>query len=156
MGHSSRARSSDAPGLGDLAEDPAISVFRTLVSESRSGLIARALHFTTVLMLAGWGPERVRAVLRDYESQAYPDAFASGEADRFATFLEGQLDRLPPVPYLPDVLGFEHALVRAALYGERATVRWGIDPVELFEALDEGRVPVGLATRESAMEIVPE
>ena len=43
------------------------------------------------------------------------EIFTSGEADRFACFLRERLDRLPPTPYLRDVLRLEHALVRALL-----------------------------------------
>lgn len=139
-----------------LAEDPAIAVFRKLIGEFRSGRISRALHYTTILMLANWGPARVHALLAEYTAQCYPDIFTSGEADRFACFLRERLDRLPLSPYLRDVLHFEHALVRAALYRERTTVQWDIDPTELFDTLEQGRVPAAVTAQKVTMEIVPQ
>ena len=60
---------------------------------------------------------------------------------------------MPSSPYLRDVLHFEHALLRAALYGERTTVQWDIDPTELFDALEQGRVPDTVRPLKLAMEI---
>ena len=78
-----------------------------------------------------------------------------GAEDRFACFLQERLDVLPPTPYLREVLGFEHALVRAALYGERSRLKWDVDPTELFETLEQGRVPAKVRSQELTMEIVP-
>ena len=146
---------SDLHDTSDLARDPAIAMIRKLIGEFRSSRISRALHFTTILMLASWGPARVHALLAEYEDQCYPDIFTSGEADRFACFLRERLDVLPPAPYLRDVLSFEHALVRAALYGERTKLQWDIDPTELFDTLEQGRVPAAVNSQKSTMEIVP-
>ena len=156
VGHLSNDRHGGQPGLGDLATDPAIAIFRKLIGEFRKGRIARALHFTTILMFSGWGAKCVHELLDEYEAQCYPDIFTSGEADHFACFLRERLDRLPPAPYLRNVLCFEHALVRAALYCERATVQWDIDPTELFDALDQGCVPATVTTRNFSMDIVPQ
>jgi len=142
--------------IAELAADPAIPLFHRLIGEGRSGQISRAMHFTTIVMLAAWGSDAVHALLEEYSSEVYPDTFASGEADRFARFLRGRLDRLPPAPYLDEVLSFEHALVRAALYGEPATVRWAIDPAELFASLERGVLPTSVAEQSFAMEIRPE
>jgi uncharacterized protein (UPF0276 family) len=159
VGHPAADMAEPATGtteLAGLADDPAIAIFNKLIGDARSGQIGRALHFTTILMLASWGPATVRALLDEYQSQTYPDTFAAGEGDRFARFLASRLDRLPSSPYIRQVLGFEHALVRAALYGERATVQWEIDPVELFDTLEQGRVPATVTPQTFAMEIVPQ
>ncbi|HET9522108.1 MAG TPA: hypothetical protein VFO73_13755, partial [Candidatus Limnocylindrales bacterium] len=142
-------------GLADLALDPAIPLFRRLVEEGRSGQLSRALHYTTIVMLASWGSDAVHTVLDDYSAEVYPDAFAAGEADRFACFLRGRLDRMPPARYLTQVLSFEHALVRASLFGESSTIRWSIDPSELFESLDRGVLPTSVTERDFHMEIKP-
>ena len=143
------------PPFAELALDPAIPLFRRLVDEGRSGQLSRALHYTTIVMLASWGPARVHTLLGDYSAEVYPDAFAAGEADRFARYLRGRLERLPPTPYLSVVLSFEHALVRASLYGEPATIRWSIDPTELFESLDQGVLPASMSGQAFDMEIRP-
>jgi uncharacterized protein (UPF0276 family) len=156
VGHPTADMTEPAPDLAGLADDPAIAIFNKLIGEARSGQIARGLHFTTILMLASWGPATVQALLDEYQSETYPDIFAAGEGDRFARFLASRLDRLPPSPYIREVLRFEHALVRAALYGERATVQWNVDPVELFDTLELGRVPETVTPQSFAMEIVPQ
>lgn len=154
-GHDLSDRMEDDANLAELAADPAINLFRRLIGEGRNGQISRAMHFTTIVMLASWGPDAVHALLDEYSREVYPDTFASGEADRFARFLRQRMDRLPPTPYLEEVLSFEHALVRAALYGEPATVRWTIDPTELFDSLERGVVPTSVREHSFAMEIRP-
>lgn len=139
-----------------LARDAGMEVLRTLIDEFRDGRIARAMRFTTTLMLLHLGPSAVRELLRDYHASSFPDIFTSGEADRFAAFLRGRLSTLPPVPHLGEVLDFEHALIRAALYGARSRIEWSVDPAELFSALEAGQVPSGIRTVRFAMDVVPE
>ena len=82
--------------------------------------------------------------------------FASGEADRFAEYLQSQLARLPSSRFLPEVLRFEHALIRASLYGEASKIEWSVDPAELLGALEAGQLPSEVRTARFAMNIVPE
>jgi hypothetical protein len=84
-----------------LRTDNGIGVLRTLIGEFRDGRITRTMRFTLTLLLASLGPAAVQELLRDYHASAFPDLFASGEADRFAEYLQSQLARLPPVPFLP-------------------------------------------------------
>jgi hypothetical protein len=42
---------------------------------------------------------------------------------------------------LEEVLGFEHALVRATLFGESSTVHFIHEPTALLESLEQGQVP---------------
>ena len=156
VGHRTSEDADRLSKLAELAADPAVPLFNRLIGEGRSGQIARTLRYTTVLMIASWEPDVVHAVLSEYSTAVYPDAFAAGEADRFGRFLKGLLDRLPAAPYLPEVLAFEHALVRASLYGEPATVHWSVDPTELFESLDRGIVPTSITKQDLTMEIRPE
>lgn len=156
VGHRQAEAKARTATLDDLRDDPAIPLFRRLIGEGRSGQISRALHYTTVAMLACWGPERVHALLDDYSAEVYPDAFAAGEADRFARYVLGRLDRLPSVPYLAEILAFEHALARASLYGEPAVVRWSVDPAELFASLDRGVMPTAMEAHVFEMQISPE
>jgi hypothetical protein len=45
------------------------------------------------------------------------------------------------VPHLREVIAFEHALIRAHLYGDKTVVDWTADPTEILGALDQGRLP---------------
>jgi uncharacterized protein len=139
-----------------LALDPGLKVLQTLINEFRDGRISRAMRFTMILMLAHLGPNPVHDLLHDFHKNSFPDIFTSGEADRFAEYLRGRMATLPPVPFLADVLNFEHALIRAALYGATSRIEWNIDPGELFSALEAGRVPTAIRTVHFTMDVVPE
>ncbi len=139
-----------------LALDPGLKVLQTLISEFRDGRISRAMRFTMTLMLAHLGPGRVHDLLQDFHTNSFPDIFTSGEVDRFANFLRSRMTALPPVPFLAEVLEFEHALIRAALYGTASRIEWNIDPGELFSALETGRVPSAIHPLHFTMDVVPE
>jgi len=112
--------------------DEGVKILQTLIDEFRDGRISRVMRFTITLMLAHLGPAAVRDLLSDYHNSSFPDTFASGEADSFAVYLRGRVEVLPAVPFLADVLNFEHALIRACLYGASSRVEWSVDPAELF------------------------
>ncbi len=121
-----------------LRSNPGINVFRGLVHDARAGFISEGLHYTMSLLLAAAGPERVRELLAEYTRSRPPELFVSAEADGFARFLK---QRDLAVPYLEEVLNFEHALVRAALYDQATRVHFLHEPTALFESLDQGRLP---------------
>lgn len=135
-----------------LREDPGLPVFRQLVADARSGFISEGLHYTTSLLLGTLGPARVRELLDEFMRSCPPELFVSAESDHFASFLRG---RAIEVPYLDEVLGFEHALIRAALYDEEGTVQFAHDPTALFESLDRGVVPADAVLQGSAIRIRP-
>lgn len=136
-----------------LERDPGMQVLNTLIDEFRSGRISRALRFTLTLLLLGLGPVAVRELLQQYHRECFPDVFTSGEADRFAQFLRARLSQLPAVPYIADVLAFEHALIRATLYGAGSRIDWSCDPAELFEVLESGRMPQDIPRMQFSMDI---
>lgn len=129
---------------GALRGDGGVGILRKLVADARAGLISEGLRYSTTLLLCSLGGARVREILTAFMRTRPPELFASAEADAFANFLR-QLSL--PVAYLSEVLAFEHALVRAMLYGEGNTVTFTHDPVALFESLDEGRLPGELPQR---------
>jgi uncharacterized protein len=139
-----------------LTRDSGVKILQTLIGEARDSRISRALRFTTTLMLVQLGPGETHNLLRDYHAASFPDTFTTAEADRFAEYLRGRISLLPPVPFLAEVLNFEHALIRAALYGAKSRIEWDIDPSDLFGALEAGRIPSLKRTTRFAMEIVPE
>ena len=153
IGHETKDAGGTGFGLGD---DPGLEVLRTLIGEFRAGRIARALRFTTTAILVELGPRTMRALIDDYCKTCFPDVFTSGEADRFAAYLRGRLSSLRSVPYLAEILEFEHALVRAALYGASSRVVWVVDPVVLLMELYAGRRPAPKRVPRFSMQIVPE
>lgn len=132
----------DAGAWGQvLARDPGIALFRELIFDTRAGFVAQGLRYSMTLLLSALGPSQTRELLSEYAAAKPPELFASLESDRFAEFLRG---RLPRVTHLDEVLAYEHALVRASLYGEASTVTFTHDPAELLHSLECGRVPEAL------------
>ena len=142
-----------ATAEGRFADDPGIPVYRTLIDDARDGRLARAMRFTITLLLASLGRAAIAQVLSDFRAQSPVEIFSAVEADRFARFLRERLDRFAHVSYLAEVLEFEHALVRASLFGTSSRVTWSVDPTVLLAALEAGRLPGEMPQLESEMEI---
>lgn len=139
-----------------LARDPGVKVLQTLIGEFRDGRIARVMRYTMTMLLAHLGSDAVHELLNDYHAKSFPDLFTSGEADRFARYLRARMKTLPPMPFLDEILNFEHALIQAAVYGTKTRIEWCVDPAQLFDALAAGRIPSAVPITKFSMEIVPE
>jgi uncharacterized protein (UPF0276 family) len=122
----------------ELARDPGVTMLRRLAEEVRAGMVTDGLPLTSRLLLLTLGRERFRELLEHYWLTASPALFGITEADGFARFLTGEQ---PQIPFLPEVLGYEHALLRARRERARSTVRFRHDPAELLSALAAGELP---------------
>ena len=60
---------------------------------------------------------------------------------------------LTAVPYLEEVLTFEHALIAATLFGTGSDVRFTADPTQILEALDHGSLPNNLNPTPSSIRV---
>jgi len=118
-----------------LSSDAGLDVLRQLVFDSRAGFVSQGLRQTMTLLLGNLGPAVVRGLLQEFMHNQSPELFVSAEADSFARFLKAKAQDLC-VPYLEEVLGFEHALIRAVLHGECSTVTFKHEPSALFDALE--------------------
>lgn len=137
--------------FSELADDPGIDIIRQLVTEFRSASITRTLRYTVILLLLSCGSSEVRRLIDSY-CHTYPsDMYHSIEGDRFAHFLSNQKDLLTKVPYLEETLAFEHALIRAAVFGLSSEILWSVDPTKIFDALDSGTMPKSLPRETSTM-----
>ncbi|WP_395704180.1 DUF692 family multinuclear iron-containing protein [Aquabacterium sp.] len=135
-----QATAEDRAAVPGLADDPGCRIFEQLVREFRCGRIVRVMRYSLLAMLRALGPVEVDTLMRAYCRSCPSHLFTAIEADHFAHYLSGQLQAgaLARVPWLAEVLAFEHAMVRAALHGEGCTLQWTVDPVRLFEALESG------------------
>jgi uncharacterized protein len=138
LGSLAIGRSGDTPLGLRLESDPGVKLLRQLVSDARAGFIAEGLRHTMSLLLGTCGAGRVQELLAEFMKSRPPELFVSAEADAFAQFLRKSM---PAVPYLDEVLAFEHALIRATLYRESSTIRFHHEPTALLECLDQGRLP---------------
>jgi hypothetical protein len=135
-----------------LRADPGLQVLRKLVADSRAGFITQGLHHTMSLLLGSLGAADVHELLAEFMRSRPPELFVSAEADGFASFLEAKALR---VPYLTEVLAFEHALIRALLYDEASTIVFDHEPTALLESLEHGRVPRGLLRKTTSLVVRP-
>lgn len=122
-----------------LAADPGLAIFERLVREFRCGRIVRVMRYSALALLRACGPAGAEALMQAYCRQCPSDLYTAVEADHFARYLRGQIEAGSlQVPWLAEVLAFEHAMVRASLCGESTLLNWSVDPVRLFEALESG------------------
>jgi uncharacterized protein (UPF0276 family) len=135
-----------------IRDDPGVEVLRGLVGDSRSGFIAEGLRYTMSLPLRCLGAAEVNELLADFMLLRPPELFVSAECDAFANFLKA---RSVPIPFLDEVLSFEHALIRAVLYGEGSTVNFEHDLAALFESLDHGQVPHEVVRKRTSLVVRP-
>ena len=131
-----------------LRPDPGLRVLRELVSDARASFISDGLHYTVSLLLCSLGAAGARELLSEFMRSRPPELFASAESDAFAVFL---MQKDLSIPYLDEVLQFEHALIRAALYQEGSTVLFAHEPSRLFECLEQGQAPRGLPHQETSL-----
>ncbi len=136
-----------------ISRDPGIAVFRDLVGDFRRSALARGLRYTMTALLVGLGARRTSELLDGYFAAQPPDGFAAVEAHHFACYLADRPALQLDIPYLGDVLGFEHALVRATIFGTSSDVHFSADPLEILGALDLGRLPARLPAASSTMHI---
>jgi uncharacterized protein (UPF0276 family) len=138
-----------------LCADPGCGLLGKLVDDFRRANLARVLHYTITTLLTGLGAHRTHELLNSYFEGHAPEPFAALEADQFSRFLHAHLPLQPSIPYLEQVLAFEHALVRATVYGASSEITWSTDPTMLLESLDAGRLPSDLPTVSNKMRICP-
>lgn len=136
-----------------MRADPGCELLTGLIEDFRRGSLARALRYTMTALLLGLGPDATHALLAAYFEEQSPEPFGAIEADCFARFLRSRIARLPRIQYLEEVLAFEHALVRATVFGMESELAWTADPVKLFESLDAGDLPVRLPVVTGKMHI---
>jgi uncharacterized protein (UPF0276 family) len=146
-------RPSASPARDLLADDPGVSVLRQLVWNFRSGVLVETLGLTCRLLLLHGGDPFVRDLFDEFFASAPPQLFASVEAEAFGAYLER---RQPDVPYLPEVLGFDLAAIRAVLAGESQLVPFRCDPASLLEPLARGRLPTSPVPGRFEVEVTPE
>jgi uncharacterized protein (UPF0276 family) len=142
--------------FGELLHgDPGLPVFRQLVEDFRRGALARTLRYTMTALLAGLGKRKTHELLDSYFASRQPDPYSAIEAHHFASFLLERPQALEQVRYSSELLQFEHALVKATIFGASSDVQWTVDPTSLLQALDRGRLPAELPTTRSTMRVDP-
>jgi len=125
----------------ELGSDPGIPVYRELITDFRRGNLAQAMHYTMTLLLIGLGTQNTSELLKTYCSERPAQMYRALEVESFARFLTQRSELLDRVPYLREVLSYEHALIKATVLGENSQIEWTADPTAILEALDRGQAP---------------
>lgn len=129
-----------------LSADPAISVYRKLISSFRASMLIRALPFTSrLLMLSSIDYERL---LSSFWSNNAPALFTTDEALSFLNYIEGvDLD----IPYIKDVIALEKAILVCKIEDDGCSrreeeVSFDYDPTILLDALIQRRIPAYISS----------
>lgn len=126
------------PLAEDLAQDEGITIINKLISEFRASMIVTILRLTSRLLMLSVGHEILRLILQDFWNHYPPQQFAAREAENFADFL---FTKDLKVPQVLKVLEFERNVLRTLLDGQPRVTEFEFDPLPLFRALAEGRLP---------------
>ncbi len=103
------------------------------------------------LLLIGLGRQDTSELLDTYCSKQPAQMYRALEVESFARFLTRRPELLDRVPYLREVLGYEHALIKATVLGEDSQIEWTADPTAILRALDRGQLPRSLPVVPSSM-----
>jgi hypothetical protein len=128
----------DNGATDELAADPGIKLVHRLIREFRGSMIVNVLRLTARLMMLTLGKDIFLSILEDFWSKYPPQQFASSEAEAFARYLQA-LDF--KVPHLAKILEFEQAVLATLLDQQSRVISFDFDPLPLFRALAEGRLP---------------
>jgi len=143
----------DSPLAAELRGDPGLAVIREMVEKFRSSMIVRTLRLSARLIMLERGCAFLEQLLATFWRTHPPQPFAVDEADAFASFLR---EERPYVPYLPEVLEYDRAVIAVALDGEERSIAFGADPLPLLRALGAGRRPTAIPTGDFEVRLTPD
>jgi hypothetical protein len=137
----------------ELRADPGLSIMRGMVDRFRGSIIVRTLRLSSRLIILERGTGYLEQLLAAYWKMHPPRACALEEAEAFADYLRQEK---PYVPFLPEVLEYDRAVIDVAMHGEERLVPFRADPLPLLGALGAGRRPTQIATGQFEVRLTPE
>jgi uncharacterized protein len=141
------------PLAAELSQDPGLAIIREMVEKFRGSMVVRTLRLSSRLIILERGPAYLEQLLAAFWKMHRPQPFALDEAEAFAIFLH---DRKPYVPFLPEVLEYDRAVIAVALDGEERSIPFGADPLPLLRALGAGRRPTQVTTGNFEIRLTPD
>jgi uncharacterized protein (UPF0276 family) len=142
-----------APLADELRRDPGLGVIREMVEKFRGSMVVRTLRLSSRLIMLERGAAYLEQLLAEFWRAHPPQPFALDEAQAFAAFLREQK---PYVPFLPEVLEYDCAVIAVALDGEERCVLFGADPLPLLRALGAGRRPTEVTKGSFEIRLTPD
>jgi uncharacterized protein (UPF0276 family) len=146
-------RNCSGPLAEQLRTDPGMFIIREMLEQFRGSTIVRTLRLSSRLIMLERGTAYFEQLLAEFWKTYSPQPFACDEAEAFAAFLR---DRKPYVPFLPEVLEYDRAVIDVALNGEERLIPFRSDPLPLLRALDAGRRPTEIATGNFEVRLTPD
>lgn len=137
----------------ELRADPGLAIVRGMVDRYRGSMIVRTLRLSSRLIILERGPAYLEQLLAAFWKVHPPEACAVDEAEAFAEYLQ---EEKPYVPFLPEILEYDRAVIAVALHGEERLVPFHADPLPLLGALGAGRRPTRIATGNFEVRLTPE
>lgn len=115
-----------------------LTLYATLISAFRKGVLADLLGNTMRLLIIGRGEEGAALWLESYMADAPPSFFSSEEAREFIGWA---LAHDPHIPGFVEILTFEAAMVEAVAEGRSVELRLPVDIEALLTAIRQRSVP---------------
>jgi hypothetical protein len=135
-----------------MDKDSGVEVCRHLVQSVRAGMVVATLTLTSRFITLCMGETQFRKLLELFWKNVPPQMFASDEATGFAAFIKNlALD----IRHLDEVLSFELGCQQVLIEGSPQEVRFTCDPMQLLNALGEGRLPQAMTPGEYSLVIDP-
>jgi|SRR5580765_389745 len=142
-----------SPLADEMRKDPGLAIIREMVEKFRGSMVVRTLRLSSRLIMLERGPAYLEQLLAEFWKTHPPQPFAFDEASAFASFLR---EHKPYVPFLPEVLAYDCAVLAVALDGEERCVPFGADPLPLLRALGAGRRPAEVAKGTYEIRLTPD
>lgn len=121
-----------------LKDDPGIKLVEGLIKEFRASMVVRVLQLSSRFLMLALGPDIFRAFLEDFWSKHTPSPLTSAEAANFGAYMQ-TIDL--KVPNFDKLLEFELAVLATLIDDKARVVTFVRDPLPLFRALAEGKLP---------------
>ena len=137
----------------EMRKDPGLAIIREMVEKFRGSMVVRTLRLSARLIMLERGPAYLEQLLAEFWKTHPPQPFALDEASAFASFLR---ERNPYVPFLPEVLAYDCAVLAVAMDGEERRVPFGADPLPLLRALGAGRRPMEVSKGTYEIRLTPD
>jgi uncharacterized protein len=132
--------------------DSGVEIYRHLVQSVRGGMVVATLTLTSRFITLCLGETQFSKLLELFWKNVPPQMFASDVASGFAAFIKNlALD----IQHLDEVLSFELSCQQVLIEGSPQEVRFTCDPMQLLNALGEGRLPQAMTPGEYSLVIDP-
>jgi hypothetical protein len=122
----------------ELQEDKGIEIIGDLVFHFRGSLLVSMLKFTTRLLGLSVGEEIFNQYIVDFFDNYSPELMPVMLADQFSSYI---MAKQLKVPYLEKILEYELASIHTTIDKKNRAVCFDFDPLEVFTALDNVRLP---------------